>query len=80
VDSAARRLDVLVDYQSPDEYSLDDMSRLIDYMLEGWPDASRIDPQRIGLYGFRLAATPASSSSAAIPICARDCRIARPPA
>ncbi|MEY9351347.1 putative dienelactone hydrolase [Bradyrhizobium japonicum] len=29
-----------------------DMSRLIDYMLEGWPDASRIDPQRIGFYGF----------------------------
>ena len=27
VDSAARRLDVLVDYQSPDEYSLDRMSR-----------------------------------------------------
>jgi predicted dienelactone hydrolase len=29
-----------------------DMKRLIDYMLEGWPDASRIDAQRIGLYGF----------------------------
>src|SRR5207244_5528198 len=22
------------------------------YMLDGWPDAPRIDPQRIGLYGF----------------------------
>ncbi|MET4018573.1 putative dienelactone hydrolase [Bradyrhizobium sp. i1.4.4] len=29
-----------------------DMSRLIDYMLDGWSDTSRIDPQRIGLYGF----------------------------
>jgi predicted dienelactone hydrolase len=29
-----------------------DIKRLIDYMLNGWPDASRIDAQRIGLYGF----------------------------
>src|ERR1700761_6197864 len=29
-----------------------DVKRVIDYMLEGWPDASRIDAQRIGLYGF----------------------------
>ncbi|WP_024508719.1 dienelactone hydrolase [Bradyrhizobium sp. ARR65] len=29
-----------------------DMKRLIDYMLDGWPDASRIDTQHIGLYGF----------------------------
>jgi predicted dienelactone hydrolase len=29
-----------------------DMKRLIDYMLDGWPDASRIDTLRIGLYGF----------------------------
>jgi predicted dienelactone hydrolase len=29
-----------------------DIKRLVDYMLEGWPDASRIDPGRIGLYGF----------------------------
>jgi predicted dienelactone hydrolase len=29
-----------------------DMKRLIDYMLDGWPDASRIDAQRIGLHGF----------------------------
>jgi predicted dienelactone hydrolase len=29
-----------------------DMKRLIDYMLDGWPDASRIDTQRVGLYGF----------------------------
>jgi predicted dienelactone hydrolase len=28
------------------------MKRLIDYMLDVWPDASRIDAQRIGLYGF----------------------------
>jgi predicted dienelactone hydrolase len=29
-----------------------DIRRLVNYMLEGWPDASRIDTQRIGLYGF----------------------------
>ncbi|MGJ5051175.1 alpha/beta hydrolase family protein [Bradyrhizobium oligotrophicum] len=29
-----------------------DIKRLIDYMLDGWPDAARIDAQRIGLYGF----------------------------
>jgi len=29
-----------------------DMKRLIDYMLDVWPDASRIDARRIGLYGF----------------------------
>lgn len=29
-----------------------DIKRLIDYMLDGWPDAPRIDAQRIGLYGF----------------------------
>jgi predicted dienelactone hydrolase len=29
-----------------------DMKRLIDYMLDGWPDASRIDAGHIGLYGF----------------------------
>ena len=29
-----------------------DIKRLIDFMLDGWPDASRIDSQRIGLYGF----------------------------
>jgi predicted dienelactone hydrolase len=29
-----------------------DTKRLIDYMLEVWPDASRIDARRIGLYGF----------------------------
>ncbi len=29
-----------------------DMKRLIDYMLDAWPDASRIDARRIGLYGF----------------------------
>ncbi|MGY0575676.1 alpha/beta hydrolase family protein [Bradyrhizobium sp. RDM12] len=30
----------------------DDIKRLIDYMLDGWPDAPRVDPRRIGLYGF----------------------------
>lgn len=29
-----------------------DIKRSIDYMLEAWPDASRIDARRIGLYGF----------------------------
>jgi predicted dienelactone hydrolase len=29
-----------------------DMKRLIDYMVDVWPDGSRIDAQRIGLYGF----------------------------
>ena len=29
-----------------------DMKRLVDYMLNVWPDASRIDAERIGLYGF----------------------------
>lgn len=29
-----------------------DIGRLIDYMLDGWPDASRIDATHIGLYGF----------------------------
>ena len=29
-----------------------DMKRLVDYMLDVWPDAPRIDAQHIGLYGF----------------------------
>ncbi|GAB0118191.1 alpha/beta hydrolase family protein [Acidisoma sp. 7E03] len=29
-----------------------DISRLIDYMLSAWPDHARIDPRRIGFYGF----------------------------
>ena len=29
-----------------------DIKRSIDYILETWPDASRIDARRIGLYGF----------------------------
>src|SRR3954467_6072361 len=29
-----------------------DIKRLIDYMLDSWPDAARIDARRIGLYGF----------------------------
>ncbi|MBV9460770.1 MAG: dienelactone hydrolase family protein [Bradyrhizobium sp.] len=29
-----------------------DMKRLVDYMLNVWPDASRIDAERVGLYGF----------------------------
>lgn len=29
-----------------------DVKRLIDFMLGGWPDAARIDQQRIGFFGF----------------------------
>ena len=29
-----------------------DIKRAIDYALQGWPDAARIDAGRIGLYGF----------------------------
>jgi predicted dienelactone hydrolase len=29
-----------------------DIKRLIDYMLATWPEASRIDPDRIGAFGF----------------------------
>ena len=38
VDSAARRLDVLVDYRSPDVYSLERMSALIDQAVATKPD------------------------------------------
>src|SRR5262249_40269820 len=31
-----------------------DIKRLIDFMLEAWPDAPRIDPQRIGLFGYSM--------------------------
>ena len=49
VDDAARRLDVLVDYQSPDEYSLDDMSRLIDDAVATKPDGLVVSIPEIGL-------------------------------
>ena len=38
VDSAARRLDVLVDYQSPDVFSVERMSALIDQAVATKPD------------------------------------------
>src|SRR3954449_4270425 len=38
VDSAARRLDVLVDYQSPDVFSVERMSALIDRAVATKPD------------------------------------------
>ena len=41
-----------------------DIRRLIDFMLGASPAASRIDPERIGFFGFSLAAIPASPSSA----------------
>jgi predicted dienelactone hydrolase len=31
-----------------------DIKRLIDFMLDAWPDASHIDARRIGLYGFSM--------------------------
>ncbi len=49
VDAAARRLDVLVDYQSPDEYALDDMSRLIDEAVATKPDGLVVSIPEIGL-------------------------------
>ena len=30
----------------------EDITRLIDYMLKNWPDSSRINPERIGAFGF----------------------------
>jgi predicted dienelactone hydrolase len=29
-----------------------DITRLIDYMLSAWPDRGKLDPQRIGFFGF----------------------------
>ena len=29
-----------------------DVARLIDFMLGAWPDAARVDPHRIGFFGF----------------------------
>jgi predicted dienelactone hydrolase len=31
-----------------------DIKRLIDFMLDAWPNASHIDARRIGLYGFSM--------------------------
>ena len=55
VDSAARRLDVLVDYQSPDVYSLDRMSALIDQAVATKPD---------GLVGLDPGARPGARDPA----------------
>ena len=30
----------------------DDIKRLVDFMLAGWPGAARIEPRRIGVFGF----------------------------
>ena len=49
VDSAARRLDVLVDYQSPDVYSLERMSALIDQAVATKPDGLVVSIPRAGL-------------------------------
>src|SRR3954462_3326849 len=38
VDSAARRLDVLVDYQSPDVFSVERMSAMVDHAVATKPD------------------------------------------
>ncbi len=49
VDSAARRLDVLVDYQSPDVYSLERMSALIDQAVATKPDGLVVSIPESGL-------------------------------
>jgi len=49
VDSAARRLDVLVDYRSPDVYSLDRMSALIDQAVATKPDGLVVSIPEPGL-------------------------------
>jgi simple sugar transport system substrate-binding protein len=49
VDSAARRLDVLVDYRSPDVYSLDRMSALIDQAVATRPDGLVVSIPEPGL-------------------------------
>ena len=49
VDSAARRLDVLVDYQSPDVYSLERMSALIDQAVATTPDGLVVSIPEPGL-------------------------------
>lgn len=49
VSSAARRLDVLVDYQSPDVYSLERMSALIDQAVATRPDGLVVSIPERGL-------------------------------
>jgi simple sugar transport system substrate-binding protein len=49
VDAAARRLDVLVDYRSPDEYALDRMSELIDDAVATKPDGLVVSIPEPGL-------------------------------
>jgi simple sugar transport system substrate-binding protein len=49
VDAAARRQDVLVDYQSPDEYALDRMSALIDEAVGTRPDGLVVSIPEPGL-------------------------------
>ena len=49
VDSAARRLDVLVDYRSPDVYSLERMSALIDQAVATKPDGLVVSIPEPGL-------------------------------
>jgi simple sugar transport system substrate-binding protein len=49
VDSAARRLDVLVDYRSPDVYSLEKMSTLIDQAVLTKPDGLVVSIPERGL-------------------------------
>src|SRR3712207_5500988 len=49
VDSAARRLDVLVDYEAPDEYALDRMSDLIDRAVATKPDGLVVSIPEAGL-------------------------------
>ena len=75
VDSAARRLDVLVDYQSPDVFSVERMSALIDQAVATKPDGLVVsipvrrpragDPARGARPASRSSrSTPAATSSA----------------
>lgn len=43
------------------------MRRLIDYMLTEWPDRGRIDPARVGIFGFSAGAFTALVSVGGVP-------------
>ena len=81
VDSAARRLDVLVDYQSPDVFSVERMSELIDQAVATKPDglvvsipSSRASRRRSGARcrpaSRSSRSTPAATSSGALGVLA----------
>jgi predicted dienelactone hydrolase len=45
--------------------------RAIDYMLARWPDRARLDPARIGLYGFSVGGFTALVTIGGVPEFAR---------